>query len=57
MTKLNASLINLVKLICSILYFLHTFSCTWIYFGNYMTNLGYRTWITSKDLQYSSFWV
>ena len=50
MTKLNASLINLVKLICSILYFLHTFSCTWIYFGNYMTNLGYRTWITTKDL-------
>ncbi|KAM3132071.1 hypothetical protein pb186bvf_015815 [Paramecium bursaria] len=57
MTKLNASLLNLVKLICAILYFLHSFSCIWLYFGKYMTNLGYETWITNHNLQYSSFWL
>ncbi|CAK87680.1 unnamed protein product (macronuclear) [Paramecium tetraurelia] len=50
LSKTQSSIVNLAKLIFTILYFLHIFSCLWYYIGSYANEIGMVNWLDNRHL-------
>ncbi|CAD8197001.1 unnamed protein product [Paramecium pentaurelia] len=50
LSKTQSSIVNLAKLIFTILYFLHIYSCLWYFIGSYANEIGMVNWLDSRHL-------
>lgn len=46
---------NLAKLLFTILYFLHIYSCLWYFIGSYANDIGMVNWLDSRHLSEASY--
>lgn len=50
LNKNITSLLNLIKLIVSVMYLEHLFACLWFFLGRYFNAVNENNWLLSKNL-------
>jgi hyperpolarization activated cyclic nucleotide-gated potassium channel 1 len=50
LSKIQSSVLELAKLILTVMFVLHLFSCLWFWCGNYSQNTWGDSWLSHKDL-------
>ncbi|CAK56642.1 unnamed protein product (macronuclear) [Paramecium tetraurelia] len=55
LSKIHSSIMNLAKLLFTILYFLHIYSCLWYFIGSYANDIGMVNWLDSRNLTDASY--